>query len=153
MPQLTGSSTSVATTVALDSGTSDWIKWENVSHVIVRKSGGGSRISDYSLISGTSENFYNNDPVTLTWTGGTPTATGSSTNGIFMSPGTIGLGFTFTVPADGTLQTLNFYGGMFEAQGQLVATLSDSSAGPLTLQSISSGGRAGDFNATVQFQA
>lgn len=154
MAQLTGSSTSVATTASLTTvGTTDWIKWESTASQI-RKSGGGSLISNYSLIAGTSGNNYGNDPRTLTWSDGTPTASGSSTAGVYQTPATTGLGFTCTAPADTTLQTIVFYGGLYSGQGTLTCALSDSSAGPLTLTSITtSSNTAGDFNATVQFQA
>lgn len=154
MAQLTGSSTSLTTTVNLTAtGLTDWIKWESTASQI-RKSGGGSLISNYSLIAGTTGNNYGNDPRVLSWTDGIPTASGSSTAGVYSTPATTGRGFTFTVPASTTLQTLVFYGGLYSGQGQLTCTLSDSSAGPLTLTSLlTSSNTAGDFNGTVQFQA
>lgn len=100
---LTGSSTSTAGTVNLSPSTvTDWIKWESTSSV-VRKSGGASLIGNYSVVGGATYAQYTNDPRTLTWTGGTPTASGSSTNGVFTSNSSgTGQGFQIVLPADTT---------------------------------------------------
>ena len=154
MAFLTGSTTSVTTTAALNAvGVTDWIKWESTSSVI-RKLGGGSLIGTYSVIGSQTPTLYTNDPRTLTWAGGTPTASGTSTNGVYSGIAATGSGFQIIFPADTTARLISLYFGLFSSQGTITATLSDSSAGPLTLTSITTASNtSGDCNAFINYQA
>jgi len=103
-------------------GTSDWAHWAGYDH----KATGGSQISNFTMVGGQPASLYGNDPRTLTWTDGTPTASGSNAQGVFVV-GT-GNGFQITAPADLTSRTLLVYVGGWNSTGQLTATLSDGSA-------------------------
>ncbi len=161
MAQLSGTSNSSGANVTISTvGTTDWIHWNNISGTSgspQRKSGGGSLISNYTAIGTATASFYNNDPSTISWVGGTPNATGSDVNGVYSGNkgGTLtGQGFSFTIPADTNVGTLNFYFGVFDGKGTLSATLSDSSAGPFSITSADSGVNTfADFNVNLTFQA
>jgi PKD repeat protein len=122
-PKLTGSIVSAAGTVDLTNvGTSDWVQWPGK----VRKATGGGQINDVVHVGTGSAATYANDPRTVKWSDGTPTATGSTSTGISMS-GT-GNGFQISAPADTTTRTLTLYLGALNATGTLTAHLSDGSA-------------------------
>ncbi|MDR3426923.1 Ig-like domain-containing protein [Silvimonas sp.] len=128
---ITGSGTSAATTVSLSAeGLTDWVHWGDAA--INRKAGVTTQISNYTVTStGGTANVgqvlsYNNDPRTLTWSGGTPTATASNKNGIYIA-GT-GNGFSFTAPAGTTTRVLIVHVGGWKSSGTLTAHLSDGSA-------------------------
>jgi PKD repeat protein len=115
----------IASSSAVDlsvNGRSDWIKWpENV-----RKSTVATQISSYAVVGGASAGNYSGDRRSLAWTDGSPTVTGSSTNGVAISG--IGTGFSMTAPADTTSRTLTIYAGAEGVSGTLTARLSDGSA-------------------------
>jgi fibronectin type 3 domain-containing protein len=142
---LVGAVLPVASPVNLTAvGTSDWGQWASPS-LFNHKSTGGGQISTYTAIGSPWVSGYGNDPRTLTWTDGTPTATGSSTQGVYL--GGVGVGFQFTAPADLTTRTLTVYVGGFDSTGQLTATLSDGAAPPYVSPSL---GTSGQFNGTYQ---
>jgi uncharacterized protein YjdB len=144
---LTGSGVASSATVNLTTeGTSDWAHWYGYDH----KSSGGSKISNYTLI-GTGVLTYTNDPRTLTWSDGTPTASGSNKNGSYIAG--IGNGFQITAPADLTQRTLKVYVGGWMSGGTLTASLSDGSAPNYLNTSFSS--TAGQYNAvyTLTYKA
>jgi hypothetical protein len=153
MASLTGNTTSTAGTVDLSTGVTDWIKWETVAST-VRSSTGGSLIGNYTKLGIATDNAYTNDPRTLTWTGGTPTSTGSSTNGLYSgnAAGT-GAGYQIVFPADTATRTIKLYFGDFDGRGTIVATLSDASTGPLTLVAADSPGTETDVNGTITYSA
>jgi hypothetical protein len=127
---LKGSGTSSATAANLTTeGTADWIHWGDTTNVtsVNRKSGVTALLSTYTKIGGT-VNRYTNDPRPLSWTGGTPTATGTNNNGVYIAG--VGSGFSFTAPADTTTRTLTVHVGGWNSGGKLVASLSDGSADP-----------------------
>jgi hypothetical protein len=64
-----------------------------------------------------------------------PTASATNTPTGLYKIGT-GTGFQLTLPADTTLRTLRLYVGLWDAQGRLEVTLSDSSAPALTDTSL-----------------
>ncbi len=103
-------------------GTSDWVRWPGTDH----KASGGSQIPAYTTFGGVTLLTYTNDPRTMTWTDGTPTASGSSTAGVFVVGNNTG--FRISLPADPTVRTLTLYVGGYYSTAQLTATLSDGSA-------------------------
>jgi hypothetical protein len=120
---LSGTGVQSATTVNLTAaGTLDWAKWPNYIHKLL----GGGQVSTYALVGAGSVASYANDPRSVTWSDGTPTASGSDKAGISIAG--IGNGFTITVPADTTARTVKVYVGGSASGGKLVAHLSDASA-------------------------
>ncbi len=148
MATLTGTTDRSTANVTISSiGLTDW--WHPVDNVpnAERKSGGGSLISTPTAPGGF---FYNGsyDTSTMSWVGGTPTASGGDIGILF----TVG-SFTWTVPADTNVGTLDCYFNALAADGSnpltVTATLSDGSAGPYT-DNITSDG---DWNVHITFQA
>ena len=120
---LTGSGVSSSATVNLTTeGSSDWSHWSGYDH----KSSGGSKISNYTVVGTGTVLNYTNDPRTCTWSDGTPTASGSNKNGIYITG--VGKGFQITAPADLTQRTVKVYVGGWVSGGTLTASLSDASA-------------------------
>ena len=123
LSNLTGVGVSSSATVNLTTeGSSDWAHWSGYDH----KSSGGSKISNYTVVGTGSVLSYNDDPRTCTWSDGTPTASGSNKNGIYITG--VGKGFQITAPADLTQRTLKVYVGGWISGGTLTASLSDGSA-------------------------
>jgi fibronectin type 3 domain-containing protein len=113
--------TSAATVDLTATGTADWAHWPGYDH----KSTGGSQLQTFTAIGGTVQT-YTNDPRRLTWSDGTPAATGSSTSGVYING--INKGFRVIAPADTSTRTLKLYVGGWNSTGQLTAQLSDGSA-------------------------
>ncbi len=168
MAQLSGTTDSDASTVAIDTvGLTDWIRFVgNANTDIVRKSGGGSLISTYTLVNGATDGHYNTTSArTVSWSGGTPTASGSDNGRGGAEPnGTTNAGISITVPADTAVATLDLFfelgasSSFFNYIGTLTATLSDGSASPYTVDfaDTSGGGLGGNdiiTNVHLTFQA
>jgi hypothetical protein len=119
------SGTSANTTASVTAeGPTDWVHWGDAS--LNRKAGVTAQISNYSIIGSGGVQIYHNDPRALSWTGGTPTASGTNSSGIFISlPGN---GFSFTAPADTSTRVLTVHVGGWNSSGTLTAHLSDGSA-------------------------
>jgi RHS repeat-associated protein len=126
---LSGSVDSSTTSVNLTTqGTSDWAHWGTGGVPgLVRKSGGGSLISTYSVVGSGGISTYSNDLRAMSWSGGTPTASASAdASGLYIS--NIGNGFSITVPADTTQRVVKVYVGGWNSTGSFTASLSDASA-------------------------
>ncbi len=119
-------------------GTADWAHWGLSSPASYdHKAGITALISNYTAVGSGTVNWYADHPVGFTWTGGTPTATASnSPTGLYVSGQNNG--FQITAPADGTQRTLTVYVGVWNAQGKIVAHLSDNSAADYTDTTINS---------------
>jgi uncharacterized protein YjdB len=129
-------------------GTADWAHWPGYDH----KNSGGSKISNFTLVGNGVASNYSGDARSISWSDGIPTLTGSgNTSGNFVSG--IGNGFSITVPADTTSQTLMLYCGVYAGQGTLTAHLSDSSSPDYKDESISGFGIAVDANYAINFKA
>lgn len=151
---LSGTKNASTAAVALATvGPTDWVKWENSANAAERSASGGSLISNWTALGGTSPTGFGGDARTFSWTGGTPTASGSNSNGVFGNGGSVGSGFSFTVPADTTTRMLRLYVGGYNCQGTLTATLSDGSAAPLTIVGNNNSGGAGPTNYEITFEA
>jgi fibronectin type 3 domain-containing protein len=131
---LTGSGVLSTTAVNLTTtGTSDWAKWPNYIH----KASGGAKIANFTKIGTPAVQTYNTDPRPISWTDGTPTATGTNDiSGNYIAG--VGNGFQVTAPADTTTRTLILYVGGWTSGGRLVAHLSDGSAADFVDTSFSS---------------
>ncbi len=94
---LSGSGNSATTTFSLTpEGTADWVHWGDAA--LNRKTGVSAQISNYAVVGSGPVMTYTNDPRALSWTDGTPTISGSNTNGVYIN--SLQNGFSFTVPAD-----------------------------------------------------
>ena len=91
-----------------------------------RKSGVTPQIANYTVVGSGSVLSYSNDPRALSWTDGTPTASGSNHNGVYIN--SLHNGFSFTAPADTNLRTLTVHVGGWLSGGTLTASVSDGSA-------------------------
>jgi len=95
-------------------GTSDWIHWGRggVYGNVDRKKTGGSQISGVSIIgSGAKLGARTSATRTISWTDGSPTASDSADHGSIWDNGSVGSGFSFTVPAGTASRTLYLYLG------------------------------------------
>ncbi len=108
-------------------GTTDWAHWGlTTASSFNHKSGVTQQISNYTLIGSTAAGRFNDSRVAYTWTGGTPTASASSSiAGLYFTG--IGDGYQLSVPAATTDRTLKLYLGVYNAKGTLEAKLSDGS--------------------------
>ena len=113
-------------------GTTDWAHWGLTNAASFdHKAAVTPQISNFTQLGTTAANRFQAPTgarVAYTWTGGTPTASATNTTtGLYIN-GTIGNGFSLSVPANTTTKTLRLYVGSWFAQGRLQATLSDGSA-------------------------
>ena len=145
---IAGSVTTVSTAVNLTSlGTGDWAHWYGYDH----KASGGGQISNFSLIGPGAASNYPDDPRAISWTDGTPTASATNNNGVFVAG--IGSGFSITAPADTTTKTVHLYVGGWQSGGKLVAHLSDSSSPDFVDTTPQSGSGQYDGNYTITYHA
>lgn len=153
MPQLTLSVVAAAASHDISAlGNTDWVIYPN-STTPVRKSGGGSSITVGFQGTGVTSSPYNEvGGRDVSWSGGTPTATGSSRGGVYGLDGSTlsaGKGYKFTVPADTKSRTLRVFCGGFNARPIITATLSDGSATTPAVEHSAQG----YADATITFQA
>jgi hypothetical protein len=107
-------------------GISDWAHWNGT---FIHKAAGGTQISDVSQIGGGTYGTYSDASRNITWTDGTPTASGANDHAYIWCNGTANSGWTFTVPADASPRTLHVItGGPANASVKITAHLSDGSA-------------------------
>jgi hypothetical protein len=115
-------------------GSSDWAHWGRgaVYGNLDRKSSGGGQISNVTSVgSGSNDGGWSEHSRTVTWSDGTPTASGTD-DGYIWSNGSLQTGFSFTVPADASTRTLLVFYGASTATCTLRAHLSDGSAADVT---------------------
>ncbi|MEZ5428820.1 MAG: peptidoglycan DD-metalloendopeptidase family protein [Pyrinomonadaceae bacterium] len=117
-------------------GTSDWAHWGlGGSSGFNHKSGITQQISNYTKIGSGAIGSFNDNSVLYNWSDGTPTASATNnTSAIFIKGAN--RGFELNIPADTTQRTLKVYVGLYAAQGQFEASLSDSSATPVVDTSV-----------------
>jgi len=121
--KLAGALASMPASVDLTSvGTIDWVQWPGN----VRKAGVPPRISGPTLVGRGAVAIPGPGPESLRWNDGMPVVMGSANEAMSVS-GT-GRGFAVTVPADPTPRKLVLFVGATNANGRLVARLSDDSA-------------------------
>lgn len=135
-----GTLTQNTATVSLTIALTDYAIWNGSWAATAVRSGGGATITNPIPTAGAFSMTYTSDPRTVTWTGGSISATGSMNNGIWVS-GVVGgsystgAGYSLTFPADTTPRNAVLYFGIFSCTTWITATLSDGSAPPLTLTS------------------
>jgi hypothetical protein len=111
-------------------GTVDWAHWFlSPSLDTNRKAGVTNLIGDLTPLVGNVFYRLTNSVTTFTWSDGSPTATSTNTTGCntFGS----GAGYSLTVPAGTTSQTLTVIIGGYNTDARFTATLSDGSASPI----------------------
>ena len=112
-------------------GSTDWAHWGRggVYGAFDHKKTGASQVSNVSVAgSGAAVGGWKDNSRTVTWSDGTPTATGTNDHGYIWSNGATNTGFTFSAPADTLSRSLTIYCGGYGAASTLTAHLSDSSA-------------------------
>ena len=135
---LAGSGTISPTSLNLTTeGTSDWAHWgllnaSNFNHKAI----GAGQISNFTRIGTNTVKRYTDNRTAFSWTDGTPVASIANTNvGVYINGLTNG--FQLTVPADTNLRTLRVYVGLYGAQGNFQAWLSDFSGRAFTDTTLS----------------
>src|SRR5713101_7300439 len=134
---LSGGSAVPPSTVDLTTeGTADWAHWGLVSsNSFDHKSGVTQQISDITVLGTQGLQQYADNFTAYTWTDGTPTPSATnSTTGVFITGTTNG--FEIQAPADTTPRRLKVYVGLYGAQGNFQAFLSDFSAPAYTDTSL-----------------
>jgi hypothetical protein len=128
---LSGSLAGAASSNNLTSlGTSDWAHWGrngsygNYDH----KASGGSKISNVSQVGSGGFGGYFDSTRNVSWSDGTPTSSDSGDDGYLWANNNTGVGYSFTVPANTSKQTLTVYLGGYSSGSTLTAHLSDGSA-------------------------
>jgi len=136
-------------------GTTDWAQWGKGGSYgqFNHKASGGSKISNVTQINPGGANFggYTASSRSTTWTDGTPTASDTNEHGYIWANNAIGAGFSFTVPAGTTTQTLYVYAGGYYSGATLTAHLSGGSAADFVATASNSGTYTQLF--TITFQA
>jgi len=106
-------------------GSRDWTHWGlATNNIFNHKAAVIPQISDFTKIGPNPAEVYADNYTGYSWSDGTPTASANNaTKGVY----TTGLtnGFEITVPADATSRTLKVYVGLYGAQGNFQAWLSD----------------------------
>jgi hypothetical protein len=126
---LTGSGAVPPQEVTLsDEGTNDWAHWGlNSSTSFDHKANVTQQITNFTSIGTNTILQYADNFTAYSWTGGTPTASASSsTTGVYI----YGLtnGFELTLPASLQSRTVKVYVGLYAARANFRAWLSDASA-------------------------
>jgi len=107
-------------------GMRDWVHWGHQSpDGVDRNAAVTPLVSGLSLLGNVQLQGYGNNLVAFSWTNGTPNAQVTTTAGVFVVG--VGRGFSVTVPANTTVQTVKLYVGGYQSRGQVRAHLSDSS--------------------------
>src|SRR6266481_5962940 len=152
---LSGSYGSTPTAVTLTAPIAiDWAHWGTSSDApLVRST---ETLQDFTVIGPNAPAQFSDGEIEYIWTDGDVLpAANRITSGVLVT-GT-GNGFHLSVPADTTPKTLTLYVGAFEAQGQLSASMSDSSAAVFTDSSVDIVPSNGDHHVngvyTLSFQA
>ncbi len=118
-------------------GTSDWAHWGALTaSSFDHKSTGNGQISNFTLIGSNVVTRYDNNYTAFSWSDGVPLATtNGSTTGLFVTGAANG--FEISAPADTRLRTLKVYTGLYGAQANFEAFLTDFSGRAFTDTSLS----------------
>ncbi|HXI53104.1 MAG TPA: Ig-like domain-containing protein, partial [Candidatus Saccharimonadales bacterium] len=118
-------------------GGRDWAHWGlQTNSLFNHKAGVAQQISDFAKIGTDAVQLYGDNYTAYNWSDGTPTATANNaTKGVFTTGVTNG--FEITVPADTTSRTVKVYVGLYSAQGNFQAWLSDFSGAAYTDTTLS----------------
>ena len=139
---LSGNVAAAASSYNLTSlGTSDWAHWArgggygNFDH----KASGNSQISNVSQVGSGYFGAYFDSTRNVSWSDGTPTSSDGGDDGYLWANNNTGVGYSFTVPAGTSQQTLNVYLGGYSSGSTLTAHLSDGSAADYSVTLSNSG--------------
>jgi len=109
-------------------GTRDWVHWGlTTNNLVDRKASVTPQISDFAKLGTNAAERFTDNYTSFSWSDGTPAiSVEGTTTGVY----TFGLndGFQITVPADTSTRTLKLYVGLYGAQGNFQAWLTDLSA-------------------------
>jgi hypothetical protein len=131
-------------------GTADWAEYNAATPV--RKNGGGGQIS-VSHVGTFTDNVATDSKITATWSDGTPTVSGSSTNLIYSASG-VGIGYSAVFPADTQQRKVTVICGNYNANVRITATLSDGSAAQAIDNSLTGSSTTGkQAVATIVYRA
>jgi hypothetical protein len=123
-------------------GTRDWVHWGLASKVSVnRKANVVPQVSDFTKLGPNAVERYDDNYTAFSWDDGIPAITAAGTTTGVFSYG-LNQGFEIRVPADTGTRTLTVYAGLYGAQGNFQAWLSDFSAPAYTDTTLSSLGNA-----------
>jgi hypothetical protein len=109
-------------------GSRDWVHWGlATNNLLNRKAGVTAQVGDFAKIGSSPVEIYGDNYTAFNWSDGTPTAaTNNITRGVFTTG--VANGFEIVLPADTTARTARIYVGLYGAQGNFQAWLSDYSA-------------------------
>ncbi len=121
-------------------GTSDWIHWGlYTGSTVDRKNEVPLQISTFRTIGNATARAYSGNYVAYSWSDGTPDRTiANTTTAVYVSG--VNNGFSFSVPASTTTQTLRVYVDVYLSQGKFTASLTDSSGLVYTDESLNNTG-------------
>ncbi len=119
-------------------GTSDWAHWGLFStNSFDHKAGVSPQLGNFAQIGTATVQTYSDNLTAYSWSDGIPTeSTNGTKTGVFIHGLTNG--FLLTVPADTNARTLKVYVGLYGAQGDFRAYLSDFSGPAYTDSSLGS---------------
>jgi hypothetical protein len=149
LSMVVGTPTNTSTSANLTtSGLVDWVVFTNNTTANDWANGAGHTIGNLVPYTANATGTYTNDLRTISWTNGTNTPTqGGETDGIYNVNATYG--FSITLPASTSTTVAYVYLGAYEQTpnaATVTASLSDSSAGPVT-DSVTLGGASGPCTA------
>ncbi len=142
----------VSTQNLTSQGSADWVHWGTNGSGFDRKSQVSPAIGTLTLLGSAPLQYYANNPFGFSWTDGQPngiitnTATGVYTVGA-------GNGFQVMVPADTSARTVTLYAGVFKAQANVTASLSDFSAPPYVNTTLQNAANSASAAYTITYQA
>ena len=134
-------------------GTSDWAHWGlfNASS-FNHKASGGEQIANFTRIGTNTVTRYADNRTAFSWNDGTPVGAIASTNtGVFINGLTNG--FELSAPADTNARTLRVYVGLYGAQGNLQAWLTDFSGQAFTDTTLSNVFNSSSATYTLNYAA
>jgi hypothetical protein len=130
----------------------DWAVYSTTTTPDQRRSGGGSLIG--CTFYGGATFSSATDARTVSWTNGTPTASGSSSQCLFNSNFSAGQGITLTFPADTTVRTVWIVCGPYNtAPDTCQAVLSDGSAATISSTMTGAGGSFNPWLIKISYSA
>ena len=134
-------------------GISYWIHWgQYTGSTVDRKAVGPLQISTFSTIGNATAIAYGNNGVAYSWSDGTPDrAITNTTTGVYVSG--VNNGFSFSVPANTTTQTLRVYVDVSLSQGKFTASLTDGSGLVYTDESLNNTGSTTQAVYTLTFRS
>lgn len=129
-------------------GTLDWLVYPGNANVVRKNATNYITIAKLATGSAFTDTGYTG-AASLTWSGGAPTASGSTTGGVYTGSSAIltsGTGWEISIPADTSPRTVRIFCGTYSCSLSLSATLSDGSAPAKTFVSAVPAANTGFVN-------